>query len=212
MTEISDPKGFPTALSKELPSGYKGGMAKLADRASQLREFIKENDQRLYDFCYWGTGGNAESEDLVLSIFREFGEQFFRDPGLEDARTANQKWRIRLFQLASRRLREAMWSQPWLGGRDTRQLQSLEKDLLADWKRDRDFGAMKPVFLDRLMSVDADWLVPVVLKDILKFEHEEVVEILGVRWGVYRHRLHRGRLELVEAFHGAKGTVLEKNG
>jgi len=53
-----------------------------------------------------------------------------------------------------------------------------------------------------------------VLRDILKFEDEETSRILGVRWGVYRHRLHRGRLELKDNLRGkaitaeAKGVTL----
>lgn len=40
------------------------------DRLPELREFIKENDQRLYDFCLYLFHGGLYTEDLILSIFR----------------------------------------------------------------------------------------------------------------------------------------------
>jgi len=41
-----------------------------------------------------------------------------------------------------------------------------------------------------------------VLRDVLKFDDEEILRILNIRWGVYRHRLHRGRLAFRESLKG----------
>ena len=56
--------------------------------------------------------------------------------------------------------------------------------------------------VDRLGRIDPEFRAPIVLRDVLGFEDEESVRILGLRWGVYRHRLHRGRLECKDALRG----------
>lgn len=63
---------------------------------------------------------------------------------------------------------------------------------------------MEP-YLSRLSRVDIDFRAPMVLKDILRFDDEEILRILGIRWGVYRHRLHRGRLAFRESLKGKEG-------
>lgn len=180
--------------------------AKTNDRLPELREFIKENDQQLYDFCCYMLhgGGQSLAEDLVLEIFREFGDAYGKMRSDSSGKWEPLEVRVRLFQIAWDRVREAMVQIPqaWSVGRDTRPLKSFDDDILGAYARDGRVHEIEPVAIERLARIDADFRAPVVLRDILKFDDEEVSRILGVRWGVYRHRLHRGRLEYKDILRG----------
>lgn len=174
------------------------------ERAPELREFIKENDQKVYDFCSYLVDERWDLEGVVLQVFREFGDsyrsQFFKATAADSLEA-----RIKLFQMAWERCRDVLAqvhvSLP--SGRDTRQLQGIDEDLLKDWNpRFKRWDALEAQVKERLSRVDPEFRAPVILKDVLKFSDEEAARILGLRWGVYRHRLHRGRLDLKESLRG----------
>jgi DNA-directed RNA polymerase specialized sigma24 family protein len=89
----------------------------------------------------------------------------------------------------------------WVSGRDLRAQKMAEEDLLK--KNPKEEGeAFRESLLGRFARIDLDFRAPVVLRDVLDFPDEEAMRILKLRWGVYRHRLHRGRLELCEGLRG----------
>lgn len=184
------------------------------DRLPELREFIKENDQRLYDFCVYMLYGGMDVDELILSIFREFGDHYRRLTARKDSAREPHEIRTKLFQTAWERIREAIAHTQftWTVGRDTRQLKGFDDDILRSASfKGKQLAELEGPLMERLGRIDPDFRVPVVLRDILKFEDEEVVRILGVRWGVYRHRLHRGRLELKDGLRG-KALTSEAKG
>src|SRR5438874_9444400 len=77
------------------------------ERFPELREFIQENDQRLYDFCVYMLYGAGSLDDLILSIFRDFGDTYRK----MSLRAKDSSWellelKIGLFQIAWERVRE----------------------------------------------------------------------------------------------------------
>ena len=173
----------------------------------ELKGFIKDNEATLLSFCHYLLGGNVRLDDLVLDIFRKFGDEYRSEFGKEGNQWERHELQVKLFALAwkvvqrwSRRLVDG-----WLPGRDTRLLQRLEADLLAGWTDKHQVENAEVTI--RLGMVDMEYRAPVILRDILQFQDEEVLRILGLRWGVYRHRLHRGRLAMVD---GLRGTRHEK--
>jgi len=178
-------------------------------RFPELREFIKEQDQRVYDFCTYLLPQGSDRDDLVLSIFRDFGDYYRRASLQKDSAWEPLEVRIKLFQLAWDRVREMTLQSPvaWSAGRDTRQLKGMDED----WLKASKAKSVNPKMLvdplrEHLGRLDIDHRAPVVLRDILHFEDEEVMRVLGLRWGVYRHRLHRGRLELKDSLRGRTAT------
>lgn len=184
---------------------------KAEDRSPDLREFIKENDQRVYDFCTYLLDADFAVEDVVLSVFREFGEYFRRHRWLA-AGISPEEMRLQLFQIAWAQIQDCLHqsSFPIIGGRDTRTLKGLDEDILPARGESRDRVAQRAEnrVRDRLSRVDAELRAPVVLRDVLKFEDEEAARILGLRWGVYRHRLHRGRLDFKDALKGTPAAAV----
>lgn len=170
-----------------------------------LREFIKENDQKLYDFCFYMLDGGYLAEEVILAAFHDFGPVFRRLAARRGDAFEPREARILLFQTAWGRIREALGrvQYQWTMGRDTRQFKSFDDDLLEKWggKKGDLTGIESPV-VERLGRVDADFRAPLVLRDILGFEDDDVIQILGIRWGVFRHRLHRGRLEFKDGLRG----------
>lgn len=175
------------------------------DKPNDLREFIKENDQRIYDFCFYMLHGSLPVEDFVISVFRAFVPEYHRlaRPGSQE--TDKVFTRLRLFQFTWEKVRASAVSLPYASasGRDMRTLQQLDEDLLEYDAKDKGFLARsEDAILERLLRVDFDFRAPLVLRDVLGFSDDEAVEILGLRWPVYRHRLHRGRVDFKDALRG----------
>lgn len=185
------------------------------DGKPQVREFVKENAERLYSFCFYMLEEGMSLDDLVLTIFRDFGDEYRQLGRHRDTAWAPNELRVRLYRIAWNAIKEALFHQQisWSPGRDMRVLKGMDDDLLREWssgenKSERGAGAVRgigdpdPGVTDRLRKVTADFRVAVVLRDILGFGDEDVVRILDLRWGVYRHRLHRGRLEFKDQLKG----------
>ena len=179
--------------------------SKETSRFPELREFVKEHDQKVYDFCSYLLPAGMDRDDLVLSIFREFGAFYRRMEQSKEAAWEPLEVRLKLFQFAWDKVREMILHTPiaWSVGRDTRQMKGLDEDWLKTSKyKSQDPKNLVDPIREQMGHLDADFRAPVVLRDILHFEDEEVMRVLGLRWGVYRHRLHRGRLELKDGLRG----------
>lgn len=176
-----------------------------AKSAPDLREFIKEHDQKLYDFCFYMLDGGFLAEEAILATFHDYASVYRRLTSRRSGDWDPKDARVQLFQTAWSRIREALArvQYSWTVGRDTRAFKALDDDILGHWGgRKTEVTEIETAVVERLGRVDAEFRVPVVLRDILGFDDEEVVQILGVRWGVFRHRLHRGRLELKDGLRG----------
>ena len=192
----------PEPVGKGADTDGKAGAARGKTKAgAELRELIRENDQRLYDFCGYMLGPGAPVDELILEIFREFGEIYRRSRRAWEPVDA----KLRLFQVAWDRLRDtlALQQPAWVAGRDTRPMKGADDDLLGMWGGKRsDPTQLRVLVAERLARLDPEFRAPLVLRDVLGFEDEAAVRLLGLRWGVYRHRLHRGRLECRDALRG----------
>jgi DNA-directed RNA polymerase specialized sigma24 family protein len=186
------------------------------DRLPDFREFVKENGERLYNFCFlmlppsFGVSGANGSDEFVLAVLREFGDDYRKWAKVERVWEVNEV-RCKLFKLTWENIREVLSKSqaPWTIGRDTRQLVDVDADILELWLSDEEaLPTIEDRVLDRMRWVDPDFRAPLVLRDVVGFEDQEVVRILGIRWGVYRHRLNRGRLDFTESLRGARPTLL----
>ncbi|MFM8316566.1 MAG: hypothetical protein ACKOA8_19975 [Deltaproteobacteria bacterium] len=169
-----------------------------------LREFVKENEAKICQFLQLMLFGFSGLEEVTLKVFRNFGDSFQRQTNKKNGDWEKVGLRIQLFNQAWRAVVSAQnqIEYHWAFGRDTRPLKQLDADLLAE---DRSYRLKKwdsETVIPRLSRVDIDFRAPLVLRDILCFADEEVLRILGIRWGVYRHRLHRGRLAFRESLRG----------
>lgn len=167
----------------------------MAERMAALREITQECATPINTFCHYMLYGQ-DQEDLVLEIFREFGDAFRK---LSRIGASADRLRIELYRIAWRLAQQAhaVRQPPALSSIDARPLAGRQEDLLKLWVEKNDFGAdLDLCVAERIAQIDFDYRVVVVLRDILKLAHEDVARILELRWAVYRHRLHRGRLEL----------------
>jgi len=174
-----------------------------------LAELIRENDARLYHFCFYMLSDDSDLEPIVLEVFRKFGNEYRKMLGKKGAEWGPRAFRLRLFQIAwdsiQRHLAKWQYEMSDLG-RDMRTLKTVEGDLLSAFSELNEESLatdqLTSEILMRLGKVDREFRAPLVLRDMLGFSDEEVTRILATRWGVYRHRLHRGRLEFRENLRG----------
>ncbi len=162
---------------------------------TKFLELVRKTKQRVYDFLYLMLPIPEEVDEIMVASFRWFGSSKNAEPS-----------ELALFSRAWQNLQAVLRSEvPESSmGRDTRVLSSFDDNLLTQKKLSKD---QQTILLKRMATIDADFKAPVILKDVLKFEDEEILKILGLRWGVYRHRLHRGRLEVKDALKGKNAPV-----
>ena len=172
-----------------------------------LQAFILEQAPRVFNFSALMLPSDTDIDELVLAIFREFGDAYRRLAKKEGGREPLEI-QISLFKIAWEHIRGQIAGARfhWLVGRDTRQLKELDQDILRAWKDcSKDVSYLKHhgvTLIERLNRLDLDFRAPLVLRDVLNFEDEEVLRILGIRWGVYRLRLHRGRIDFSDKLRG----------
>ncbi|MBI1861817.1 MAG: hypothetical protein HYR96_12960 [Deltaproteobacteria bacterium] len=174
-------------------------------KPSPLQSFVERTDQPLFRFCQLMTVPEVHLEELVTDIYRTFSRRI-RRKGADS--TPAETLQIELFRAAMDALFGIERSRPRLSlaGRDTRGLKALESDLLSWWRANPTDKAgltqQIPSIGDRLRMLDFDLRAPVVLNDHLKLDQDVILKILGLRWAVFRHRLHRGRVELQKLLQG----------
>jgi hypothetical protein len=173
----------------------------------ELGEFLKETEQEIFQFCYYLVPASYPLDEVIVSIYRDFGDIYRKLVARREHFFSPIEFRVRLFQLAWEKVRNFLGTvQFWNLGRDTRDFANWEKDLLSPMLNGQ-HPTQKENWEVRLRAVDLDHRLPLVLRDILGFDDELILRILGLRWGVYRHRLHRGRLELCDSLKGTEGSL-----
>lgn len=183
-----------------------------AENQPGLRDFIREYGARVFTFCDYLLPKEAKPEETLVRVFREFGNVYRKANRKQPVGWQELEMRVKLFSIAWQSIREAMgeFHFLWIPGRDTRAGRRVDENLLAQVvsqpfpKTERDTE-----LVNRLKCLDPEFRAPVVLRDILRLEEEEILRVLGLRWGVYRHRLHRGRIEFKD---GLKGPLVSSAG
>jgi DNA-directed RNA polymerase specialized sigma24 family protein len=179
-------------------------------RLPEYREFVKENGEKLYHFCYLLLPLSVDAEEFVLAALRDFGDNYRRWAKSEEPGEISEL-RCKLFKLAWERTKDVLsrTQAAWTVGRDTREVVDIDRDLLIDWAKQNRNSTTKTEtnlidekILDRMRWVDPDFRAPFILRDLIGLADEDVVRVLGLRWGVYRNRLNRGRLDLKECLKG----------
>jgi DNA-directed RNA polymerase specialized sigma24 family protein len=138
-------------------------------------------------------------EEIVGGIYREFFATMGRNQ--QDEQYSAQ-WRDKLFGIAVRKLRaipEKKTQELDFSGRDTRKHKSREVDYLSLWRTGKigktDWVDVELVLEQRVQFLSFELRVMLVLHDLMGFGSDEVTQILELRWGIVRHRLHRARCE-----------------
>lgn len=183
-------------------------MARKSSRNTQapLREFIKENEGTLYSFIELMVPKKEVRESVLLETFREFGSFFRR----QHTKCAPSELKTKLFTIAWSLIVQSQDEDGmrWLDGRDTRKMGEWDVDLLSKWSTTRTVDdTLRHSLFNRIQLVSNEFKAPLVLKDILGLEDEEIMRVLGSRWGVYRHRLHRGRMDLLHELKGQEKSA-----
>lgn len=159
-----------------------------------MRDFVLKEAPGVYSFALC-LGLEKDERDWLDAVFSEFGTRHGFSGRKKDHVWEPMELRVSLYALAWKYLKPVLGGSSLerfsLLGRDTRIAQSTEEDLFRVPKE-----TFQKLFVGRLRRLDLDQRVLIVLRDLLGFSDEEAMRVVDVRWGIYRHRLHRGRMEL----------------
>lgn len=162
------------------------------DRAPQDWEsIVAEHSARVYRLAYRLTGNRPDAEDLTQDVFiRVFRSLDTYEPG----NFPGWLHRITTNLFLDRVRRKSRLRMDGFGeGAEERLLshEVLPESAVHDANFDPDIEAA-------LASLSDDFRVAVVLCDIEGLSYEEISDVLGIKLGTVRSRIHRGRTQLRE--------------
>ena len=190
MTEQAVTDSEDTVLISGLLSGL--SPSGLSERSAAWAAIVAEHSARVYRLAYRLTGNRQDAEDLTQDVFvRVFRSLDSFEPGnfvgwlhrittnlfLDRARRAA---RIRMDGFAEGAENQLLGSHV------------LPEDAVHD-------AGFDPDVEEALASLPEKFRVAVVLCDIEGLSYDEIADVLGVKVGTVRSRIHRGRMQLRDA-------------
>ncbi|QGN35551.1 RNA polymerase sigma factor SigE [Microlunatus sp. Gsoil 973] len=155
-------------------------------------EVVREHSARVYRLAYRLTGNSHDAEDLTQDVFvRVFRSLHKFQPGTLEG------WLHRITTnlfLDGARRRKKIRFDGLAEGSDERLEGRLPApaEQLADASLDHDVAAA-------LADLAPEFRAAVVLCDIEGMSYDEIADVLGVKLGTVRSRIHRGRAQLRQA-------------
>jgi len=155
-------------------------------------DIVSEHSARVYRLAYRLTGNRPDAEDLTQDVFiRVFRSLDGYEPGNFSGWIHRITTNLFLDRVRRKsRLRMDAFSE----GAEERLLSDevVPESAIHDAAFDPDIEAA-------LASLPEDFRVAVVLCDIEGLTYEEISDVLGIKLGTVRSRIHRGRTQLREA-------------
>ena len=180
----------------------------------ELKSLIEKTQEKVFNFCYFLVGETSGSSQITFSCYKTLIQKYKKYLSQKRGDHSAVDINTLLFQIAWKKTKNYLSEhakEPYLfSSRDYRVLKRMESDLL------QIFFANPPsiskenleYLIYRLQTLDLDYRVVIVLKDILKMPDELVAQIVQLRWGVFRHRLNHARIELLKSLKGEAGFSL----
>ncbi len=175
-------------------------------------ELLKTHLPRIYWIYRCMAEKSTPSLESLANLFHSISHDYLKESGY----TRGSESFTLLYQIACHHIFQESRQNLVLtsSGRDFRKLRELEENLLGSEEiaaerlsYEEGISPWYEKFIDRLQQVDSELRIVLVLKDILGMEEDDILSIVRIRWAIYRHRLHRGRLELKEALEGTRRQV-----
>ena len=177
-----------------LISGLLSGLSPsgLTERSAEWAAIVGEHSARVYRLAYRLTGNRQDAEDLTQDVFvRVFRSLDSFQPG----NFAGWLHRITTNLFLDRARRAARIRMDGFAEGAENQLLGnhvLPEDAVHDAGFDPDVEAA-------LASLPEKFRVAVVLCDVEGLSYDEIADVLGVKVGTVRSRIHRGRTQLRDA-------------
>jgi RNA polymerase sigma factor (sigma-70 family) len=168
------------------------GIPGLSGLSGEWAAIVAEHSSRVYRLAYRLTGNRQDAEDLTQDVFvRVFRSLDSFEPG----NFAGWLHRITTNLFLDRARRAARIRMDGFIEGAEHQLEGSEvlpEDAIHDAGFDPDIEAA-------LASLPEKFRVAVVLCDVEGLSYDEIAEVLGVKVGTVRSRIHRGRTQLRDA-------------
>lgn len=170
-----------------------------------FKKVLKDNGESLYELFGYTLGEDSDTNELMLDIVRKFSAMHRKITKQQKHGPSEWHPRTQLFKLALHKIRQVAIGGtclPLSAGKSPYHKPTQEQNLLLHFATTSVPLPMAEEIFSRLWRVDLDFRIPVILRDILNFDDDEVLAILDTRWSVYRHRLHRGRMDFRNSLSG----------
>ncbi len=163
----------------------------------------------VHSYAYWMLLDDDAVQQELNVIFKAFGKESGK---LTEISHVHKKDMTKLlFQVAVLHIETLsdVLKHSDFEGRDTREEAYYEKEL-------KNFNlALKNIAMDQqpilrksLSNIEVSLRTALVLRDFVRLDEALIADVLGVRWGVYRHRLNRARAELCGLLFGTNKAAI----
>jgi RNA polymerase sigma-70 factor, ECF subfamily len=174
----------------------------LAGEEVAFNRLVLSYQNRVYGLCYRLMGNLDEAEEVAQEIFITIYKSLKDFRG--DSRFSTWLYRITVNHCKNR--------QKYLGRRGYYQSESYDQPLesedgdIARQLPSEDMGALEQMeqkevqklVQDKIEELDDEHKEVILLRDMEGLSYEEIADILGLREGTVKSRIHRARLELKE--------------
>lgn len=154
--------------------------------AVDLKEFVRQHEAEICTFCFYMLKDEQSYSNMVYLIFETFTKKFIKSLRMLDY----EELRLELFREAIEKL-DAFYH-----------TQITPRSLLT--KPINKISNSKNLYHEGLLLINVNLRTILVLRDILGIQDEQTMKILSLRWGVYRHRLNRARVEFIQTMQRLK--------
>ncbi len=175
-------------------------LCKRGDR-SAFNELVRRHHRKIFNLCFRILGNRHEAEDVAQDVFvtafraiRSFRGDSALSTWLHRVAVNNCKNRLKYLKRRKYFQTESMDATYDDGESEmTREFKDEGEDSPEDTRERTELSREIQGAIDRL---DEDYRVVIVLRDVQGFSYQEIAEILDLKEGTVKSRIHRARSEL----------------
>lgn len=157
---------------------------------------VRTFSRRIYNMAYQITMNPAEAEDLTQEIFLKLYTSL-------NKYTLGSNFKLWLYRLAKNHIIDWYRKKKYINSK----MEEMEKDILLESFQDSlkdSVEELKSKVRKAIESLDIQFKLPIILRDLQGLSYEEISNILDIPVGTVKSRINRGRLLLSEILRGEK--------
>lgn len=157
---------------------------------------VRTFSRRIYNMAYQITMNPAEAEDLTQEIFLKLYTSL-------NKYTLGSNFKLWLYRLAKNHIIDWYRKKKYINSK----MEEMKKDILLESFQDSlkdSVEELKSKVRKAIESLDIQFKLPIILRDLQGLSYEEISNILDIPVGTVKSRINRGRLLLSEILRGEK--------
>lgn len=155
---------------------------------------VRTFSRRIYNMAYQITMNSAEAEDLTQEIFLKLYTSL-------NKYSLGSNFKLWLYRLAKNHIIDWYRKRKYVNLK----MEEMKKDILFESIEDslkENVEELKSKLRKAIESLDIQFKLPIILRDLQGLSYEEISDILDIPVGTVKSRINRGRLLLSEILRG----------